>query len=94
MRHADVSSPNPHLRVWIILAVVALIWLIGALAGHSETLTCSTWMGVRTCQGPGGYVSHESEWMGRTTGRDNQGNEWSSSQWNGRETITIRRKDR
>ena len=37
--------------------------------------------GTRTCEEPGGYVSHESTWNGITTGDDNQGDRWTSWRW-------------
>lgn len=52
-------------------------------------LACSTWQGVTTCTGPGGYVSHETTWQGMTTGSDNQGNTWSTSSWQDHETTTV-----
>jgi hypothetical protein len=58
------------MRTLIILAIAALIGISPALA---DTLTCSTFAGVRTCSSPDGYLSHESTWNGITTGDDNQG---------------------
>jgi hypothetical protein len=47
------------------LAVAGLDYGTAALA---ETLTCSTWQGIRTCTDAHGYVSHETQWQGRTNG--------------------------
>jgi hypothetical protein len=58
----------------------------------ADTLTCSTWNGIRTCQDGRGYVSHETTWQGLTSGQDNQGNQWTTSRWRDSETTTVRRK--
>jgi hypothetical protein len=78
-----------------------LAWpIITAALAHSTTamgsepLYCSVWQGIRTCQGPGGSVSHETESMGRTNGWDNQGDTWSTSRWRDMETTTIKRPER
>jgi hypothetical protein len=55
----------------------------------ADTVTCSTFAGVRTCSSPGGYVSHESTWNGITTGDDNQGNRWTTSLWRDNETTSV-----
>ena len=65
----------------LIAAVAALTQSAAALG--SETLTCSTWQGIRTCSSPNGYVSHESTRNGITTGDDNRGNRWTTSRWRG-----------
>jgi hypothetical protein len=67
------------IRIAIIIAVVLTQ---GTTPLGAETLTCSTWQGIHTCQGQGGYTSTETEWQGVTTGRDNRGNEWTTSHWN------------
>ena len=73
-----------------IAIIIAAVLIHGAGTLDAETLTCSTWQGTRTYQGPGGYVSHESAWSGITTGDDNRGNGWTTSHWNGLETTTIK----
>jgi hypothetical protein len=73
------------MRAVIILAI-ALAHSTSAVG--SETLTCSTWQGVRTCQDAHGYVSHETEWQGRTNGWDNRGDTRSTSRWRDIETTT------
>jgi hypothetical protein len=55
----------------------------------AEPVYCSVWQGIRTCVGPGGYVSHQTTWNGITTGDDNQGGRWTRSDWQGREIITV-----
>jgi hypothetical protein len=60
-------------------------------AAYGETLTCSDWQGNRTCQGPGGYRSPESQWQGMATGSDGEGNCWTTSRWQGFETTTVER---
>ena len=70
------------------------IAIVAAALAHSsgtvgQTLTCSTWQGVRTCSGTNGYMSHETEWQGFTIGDDNQGNRWSTSRWRDNETTTT-----
>ena len=57
----------------VILAVASAAPVLVPLAARAETLTCSVWQGVRTCQGPGGYGSTEWERGGMTFGQDNQG---------------------
>ena len=71
------------------IAIVAIALTHSITAVGSETLTCSTWQGVRTCQDAYGYVSHETEWQGRTNGWDNRGDRWSTNRWQGIETTTI-----
>jgi hypothetical protein len=73
------------MRAVIILAIA----LAHSTAAMGQTLTCSTWQGVRTCQDAHGYVSHETEWMGRTNGWDNQGDRWSTSRWRDFTTTTV-----
>jgi hypothetical protein len=72
------------------LIILAILLVHGAApANAAETLTCSTWQGIRTCQDAHGYVSHETEWQGRTNGWDNRGATWSTSHWRDNETTTI-----
>jgi hypothetical protein len=54
-----------------------------------RTLTCSTWQGITTCQGPGGYRSTEWDRDGMRFGQDNQGDRWTTSRWQGIETTTV-----
>jgi hypothetical protein len=56
----------------------------------AETLTCSTWQGIRTCTDAHGYTSHELQWQDRTYGSDNRGDTWSTSRWQGFETTTVK----
>jgi hypothetical protein len=65
--------------------------LIGVSPALAETLTCSTWQQITTCQGPGGYVSHELHWQDRTIGQDNEGGKWTSWRWQDREITTVDR---
>jgi hypothetical protein len=60
----------------------------------AAVLTCSTWNGIRTCSGPDGYVSHESQWQGVATGDDNRGNRWTTSRWQGIERTTVKPPER
>jgi hypothetical protein len=55
----------------------------------ADSLYCSVWQGIRTCSGPDGYVSHETQWQGLTTGDDNQGNRWTTSRWRDFTTTTV-----
>jgi hypothetical protein len=55
------------------MRAVVVAALIGVSPAPADTVTCSTFAGVRTCLGDHGYVSHETEWMGRTNGWDNRG---------------------
>jgi len=70
-----------------LVIAAALIQSSGALG--AETLTCSTWQGITTCQGPGGYVSHEWDRSGMRFGDDNRGDRWATSRWQGMETTTV-----
>jgi len=72
-----------------VVIIIAAVLTHSTTAVGSETLTCSTFAGVRTCSSPGGYTSHESTWNGITTGDDNQGNRWTTSRWRDNETTTI-----
>jgi hypothetical protein len=56
---------------------------------HAETLTCTDWQGIRTCQDGHGYVSHEMRWQDRTYGDDSDGTQWTTSRWQGIETTTV-----
>ena len=44
-----------HWFLWL-LAILATLWALGAILtpppADAETLSCSVWQGVRTCQGP------------------------------------------
>jgi hypothetical protein len=82
------------MRGVIRIAIIAAVLVQGAGTLDAETLTRSTWQGIRTCQGPGGCTSTETEWQGVTTGRDNRGNEWTTSHWNGLETTTTKHHER
>jgi hypothetical protein len=68
---------------------IALFVALTIVPASAETLTCSTWQGMRTCTSPGGYVSHESTWNGFTTGDDNRGDRWTTSRWQDREITTV-----
>jgi hypothetical protein len=74
------------MRAVIILAIMLVHRTIPV---DAETLTCSTFQGIHTCQDAHGYVSHETEWQGRTNGWDNRGDTWSTSRWRDNETTTI-----
>ena len=50
-------------------------------AVSAETLTCSTWQGIRTCSGTNGYMSQEWTREGMTIGEDNQDDRWTSWRW-------------
>jgi hypothetical protein len=73
---------------WLLIAIVGGAFLV-ALA-HGETLTCSTWQGIQTCQNEHGYISRESTWQGMTTGSDNRGNAWSAHRWRDQTIIEER----
>ena len=70
----------------IIAVAAALTSMTPALA---ETLTCTDWQGIRTCQDGHGYTSHETRWQDRTYGDDSDGNHWSTSRWQDREINTV-----
>jgi hypothetical protein len=70
-------------------AIVAVVLVHSTATVDAETLTCSTFQGIRTCSGTNGYMSHETEWQGFTIGDDNQGNRWSTSRWRDNETTTT-----
>jgi hypothetical protein len=72
-----------------MVRIAIIIALMATATASAQTLTCSTWQGIRTCTDPSGYVSHESTWNGITTGDDNRGDRWSTSRWQDRETTTI-----
>ena len=76
-------------------AAITIIYIYGVYISPAlaETLTCSTWQGITTCQGPGGY-SHELHWQDFIIGDDNQGNRWTTSRWQGIGTTTVERPDR
>jgi hypothetical protein len=72
-------------------AIVAVVLVHSTATVDAETLTCSTWQGIRTCTSPGGYVSHEWDRGGMRVGDDNQGNAWTTSRWQGSTTTTVER---
>ena len=55
-------------------AIAVAAALTSMTPASAETLTCSTWQGIRTCQDGHGYVSRETEWQGFTFGDDSDGN--------------------
>ena len=55
----------------------------------AETVTCSTWQGLRTCSSPSGATSTEWQWQGMTFGQDSDGNRWTTSRWQDREITTV-----
>ena len=73
----------------------AVAWLVSVTAvspsmpALAETLTCSTWQGIRTCTDAHGYVSHETLWQGFTIGDDNQGAHWTTSGWRDTTITTV-----
>jgi hypothetical protein len=78
-----------------IVAICGIIYVYTSMTpALAETLTCSTWQGIKTCSSPGGYVSHETQSQGMTYGSDNRGDTWSRSRWQDRETTTVRRPER
>jgi hypothetical protein len=72
--------------VVIILGVVAMLTAAPAL---SQTITCTTAQGIRTCLGPHGYLSREWDWQGMTFGSDNQGRKWTRSRSNTLDFLTV-----
>jgi hypothetical protein len=66
---------------------IAIFVALLVAPASAQTMTCSTWQGMRTCTSPDGYVTHESTWNGIITGDDNQGNRWSTSKWLDNETT-------
>jgi hypothetical protein len=72
---------------WLAGVAIVLVQSNGAL--DAETLICSRWLDITTCQSPSGYTSHESTWNGITAGDDNRGDRWTSSRWQGIETTTV-----
>jgi hypothetical protein len=71
--------------------IVALIGVTPALAGP---VYCSTWQGITTCQGPGGYLSQEWNRDGMRFGDDNRGDRWTTSRWRDTTTTTVEPPDR
>ena len=71
----------------IIAVAVALASMTPASA---ETLTCSTWQQITTCQDGHGYTSRETHWQGRTYGCDSDGARWSTSRWQGFDITTVK----
>ena len=61
--------------------------MIAAYAG--EPVACSTWQGFRTCSGPGGYRSTETQRQGMTLGQDNRGNSLDDQPLAGFDTTTV-----
>jgi hypothetical protein len=56
----------------------------------AETLTCTDWQNIRTCQDGQGYVSHETQWQGRTYGDDSDRSRWTTTHWNGFDITTTK----
>jgi hypothetical protein len=76
------------------MRIVTIIIYASITPALADTVTCSTFTGVRTCWSPGGYVSHESTWNGITAGDDNQGYRWTTSRWRDNEMTTTTRPER
>jgi len=72
----------------LLKGVIVTIVVFNIASTSAEPVTCSTWNGIRTCTGPGGYVSHETTWNGITTGDDNRGGKRTSWRWRDIETTT------
>jgi hypothetical protein len=74
----------------IMRAAIAVATALTSMTfAHAETLTCSTWQGIRTCQDGHGYTSHETRWQGMTYGDDNEGNRWTTSRWQDFTITTV-----
>ena len=71
---------------WLIVTA-ALIQSTAAL--DSQTLTCSMWQQITTCQDSHGYRSTEWDRDGMTIGQDSDGRRWTTSRWQGIETTTV-----
>jgi hypothetical protein len=76
------------------IAIVAIVLVQGTATLDAETLTCSTWQGIRTCQDGHGYLSRETQWQGFTIGSDSDGARWTTNRWQGFETTTVKPPER
>ena len=74
-------------------AAITIIYIYGVYISPAlaQPLTCSTWQQINTCQGPGGYVSHELHWQDQTIRDDNRGDRWTTSRWQGFAITTVDR---
>ena len=70
-----------------LIAVAAALTIM--IPANAQTLYCTDWQGIRTCQDGHGYTSHETQWQDQTYGDDNRGNRWTSSRWPNLETTTV-----
>jgi hypothetical protein len=76
-----------HSMIWPgAIAIVIIACITPAL---TETLTCSTWQGIRTCSSPDGYRSTKWDRDGMRFGQDNRGERWTTSRWMGIDTTTV-----
>ena len=73
----------------IRIAIVAAALTHSTATMGSQTLTCSTWQGVRTCSSPDGYRSTECDRDGMRFDQDNRGERWTTSRWMGIDTTTV-----
>jgi hypothetical protein len=72
-----------------IIVIIITVVIASITTALADTLTCSTWQGVRTCQGPDGYRSTETEWQGLVIGQDSDSRRWTTSRWRDIETTTV-----
>ena len=71
-------------------AIIVAAALASMTPASAETLTCSDWQGIRTCQDGHGYISRETQWQGFTIGSNSEGARWTTNRWQGIDTTTVR----
>jgi hypothetical protein len=76
-RGAVQSGVSMIMRAAIIVAAA----LSSMTPASAETLTCSDWQGIRTCQDGHGYISRETQWQGFTIGSNSEGARWTTNRW-------------
>ena len=71
-------------------AIIVAAALASMTPASAETLTCSDWQAIPTCQDGHGYISRETQWQGFTIGSNSEGARWTTNRWQGIDTTTVR----
>jgi hypothetical protein len=82
------------MRPMIWLGGIAVVIIACITPALTETLTCSTFQGIRTWLWHQRLREPRNRMAGRHHGGDNRGDTWSTSRWRDIETTTITRLQR
>jgi hypothetical protein len=82
------------MRPMIWLGGIAVVIIACITPALTETLTCSTFQGIRTWLWHQRLREPRNRMAGQHHGWDNRGDTWSTSRWRDIETTTITRLQR